>query len=269
MKLLALVVEAGTVRACLDAAITAARVDPFATIEALHVVVDPERLVTSSEEVQIQRLRERTEGSARQRADAAQAAFVAWTAGTGDATPKVNWKSVTGAEEDMVIQEAEDADLIILARGHDLDSSDAQHAALLATGKPVLLVPGNWSARGLSFSHMAVALSDTPVTDDAIRGAMPWLRAAERVTALRIGDEKDRALTLADRLREEGVPNELRVVAPKGSDRGVQIVEEARAIGADVLIAGAYRHSRLVEWLMGGTTRHMLAAADLPLLLAH
>jgi len=46
-------------------------------------------------------------------------------------------------------------------------------------------------------------------------------------------------------------------------------VEEAKAIGAHMLVAGAYRHGQLLEWLMGGTTRHMLAAAELPLFLAH
>ena len=40
-------------------------------------------------------------------------------------------------------------------------------------------------------------------------------------------------------------------------------------MGADLLVAGAYRHSQIVEWLLGGTTRHLLAAADLPILLAH
>lgn len=269
MKILAIVTEAETARACLDAAVMAARIDQFARIEALHVVVDPERLVSSTEEVQIQRLREANEGTAGEKAAAAQAAFVAWNAGTADDTPRVDWRAPSGPEEGTIVNEAGDADLLVLAAGHDLDSGDAQHAAIREVGKPLLLVPVEWKPRSAAFSHIAVALSDTPVTDDAIQGAMPWLRSATKVTAIRIGTEKDHALTLSDRLRDAGIDADLRVFPPSGGDRGAQIVMEAKAVGADVLVAGAYRHSQLVEWLMGSTTRQMLAATELPLFLAH
>ncbi|MDE1917226.1 MAG: universal stress protein [Sphingomonadales bacterium] len=52
-------------------------------------------------------------------------------------------------------------------------------------------------------------------------------------------------------------------------DLGEQIASEAQALGADLIVAGAYRHGEIIEWLAGGTTRHLLAAAKLPLLLAH
>lgn len=268
MKIIAIITEAATARSCLDAAVTAARIDRQARIEALHIVVDPEQLVSSTEEVQIQRLRKTTEGTAGDKATAAQAAFVAWNAGTGDDTPRIEWKSSTGAEEEIVVHEAGDADLLVLAQGHDLDSGDARHAAIREMGKPLLLVPAGWKPHSDSFSHIAVALSDTPVTDDAIKAALPWLRAADKVTAIRIGSE-DHALTLADRLRETGIDAELRIFPPAGDDRGAQIVMEAQAVGAEMLVAGAYRHGQFVEWLMGGTTRHMLAATELPLFLAH
>ena len=269
MKILAIVTEAATARSCLDAAVVAAKVDKFARIEALHVVVDPDQLVSSTEEVQIQRLRETAEGTASDKAMAAQAAFVAWNAGTADDTPRVEWKAPAGAEEATIVEAAGDADLLVLVQSQDLDSGDAQHAAIRETGKPLLLVPADWTPRPPAFAHIAVALSDTPVTDDAIQGAMPWLRAADTVTAIRIDAEQDHALTLADRLQEMGIDAQLRVVAPSGHDRGAQIVKEAEAIGADMLVAGAYRHSQLVEWLLGRTTRQMLRNTALPLFLAH
>ncbi|OJY51760.1 MAG: hypothetical protein BGP17_16015 [Sphingomonas sp. 67-41] len=238
-------------------------------MEALHVVVDPDQLVSSTEEVQIQRLRETAEGTASDKAMAAQAAFVAWNAGTADDTPRVEWKAPAGAEEATIVEAAGDADLLVLVQSQDLDSGDAQHAAIRETGKPLLLVPADWTPRPPAFAHIAVALSDTPVTDDAIQGAMPWLRAADTVTAIRIDAEQDHALTLADRLQEMGIDAQLRVVAPSGHDRGAQIVKEAEAIGADMLVAGAYRHSQLVEWLLGSTTRQMLRNTALPLFLAH
>jgi nucleotide-binding universal stress UspA family protein len=269
MKIIAIITEAATAHACLDAALMAARINGQAKVEALHVVVDPERLVSSSEEVQIQRLREVKEGTAHDKSLAAQAAFAAWNTGKTENMQRIEWKQLTGAEEETIVQQSSDADLLVLTQGRDLDSGDAQHAAIRESGKPLLLVPADWTPRSTSFAHIAVALSDTPVTDQVIEGAMPWLRAADKVTGVRIGTEQDPVLIVVDRLREAGIAIEVQVFPPAGDDLGAQIVREAKATGADLLVAGAYRHNQLIEWLMGGTTRHMLAATELPLFLAH
>jgi len=270
MRLLAILVGAKSAPACLDAAAVAARTLGDGAIEALNVLVDPEQIVAPSEEVEFQRLRERREGKAQERAAATHAAFASWQA-QADA-PAVQWKSVVGTEEEAVRQEARQADVVVLvlARESNLDSGDALHASVYRSGKPVLLVPIDWRCDGRTrFEHVVVALSDSEAARHAIRGASPMMRGAARVTALRIGTPKDRAVELIALLREAGIDPELRIVAPSGKDLGAQIVTEAKALRADLLVAGAYRHSEMVEWLVGGTTRHMLAAADLPLLLAH
>jgi nucleotide-binding universal stress UspA family protein len=272
MKLLAILVGAESAPACLDAATLAARTMPDASVEALHVVVDPEKIIRASEEIEIQRMREAREGTAEHRAEAIHAAFVAWNAGADDVTPKVEWRAVVGAEEETVCREASAADVLVLvlAREGNLDSGDALHAAVFSASKPLLLVPANWRARHrLRFAHIAVALSDSEVARHAIAGAAQWLQAADRVTALRIGTEDDEAIGLIHSIEELGVRPELRLIERQGSDLGAQIVDEAKAIGADLIVAGAYRHNQFVEWLMGGTTRHLLAAADIPLLLTH
>ncbi|WP_299104131.1 universal stress protein [uncultured Bradyrhizobium sp.] len=271
MKLLAVIVGAESAAACLDAATLAARALGDASVEALNVVVDPEHIIAASEEIDFQRLREHDEGTAQQRADAAQAAFVAWNAGASDDTTKVDWRSIVGTEEEVVAQQAVHADaLIIIGRERTMDSGDALHAALFATGKPVLIVPAQWrTGPRTGFAHMVVCLSDSDAARHAITGAEPWLRAAERVTALRIGEQSDPAVSLEAMLEEIGIHPELHVVPRTHDNLGAQLVAEARALGADLLVTGAYRHNEMVEWLLGGTTRHLLAAADLPLLMAH
>lgn len=271
MKLIAVIVGADSAAACLDAAVLAAKSLGNATIEAMNVVVDPEQIIAASEEIEFQRLRERDEGTAQERADAAQAAFVAWNAGAGDDTPKVDWRSIVGPEEAVVKQEAAKADaLIVIAREQTMDSGDALHAAIFLTDKPVLIVPAAWRAGArMSFEHMAVGLSDSDTARHAIEGATPWLRAAKRVTAIRIGEESDPALGLQALLDEICVTHELHVVPRSDNNLGAQLVAEAKAIGADLLVTGAYRHNQIIEWFMGGTTRHLLAAADIPLLMAH
>jgi nucleotide-binding universal stress UspA family protein len=76
-------------------------------------------------------------------------------------------------------------------------------------------------------------------------------------------------MELVAQIQQAGIEPEVHVVPRSAKDLGAQIVAEAKSLGADLIVAGAYRHSEMIEWFMGGTTRHMLAAADLPLLLAH
>lgn len=272
MKLLAILVGAQSAPACLDAASVAAQSLASATVEALHVVVDPEQIIASSEEIEFQRLREVREGTAEQRADAVRSAFTAWINGANDDVPEIRWKAEVGTEEATVCREAAQADVIVLvlAREANLDGGDALHAAVFRSGKPVLIVPADWrSGPGGRFAHIAVGLSDSEATRHALQGAGPWLRAADRVTAIRVGSAQDAADSQSQILAELGVEPHYHIVAPQGGDLGAQIVAEADKLGADLLVAGAYRHSQFVEWLMGGTTRHMLAAANLPMLLAH
>lgn len=272
MRLLAILTGARSTASCLDAAVTAARSFDGASVEALHVMVDPERIVAASEEINLQRLREHDEGTPQQRADAIRAAFLDWSASVPEGTPGVGWKVLTGPEEETVDRAARPADVIVLvlAREANMDSADAFHAAIFRSGKPVLVVPSGWRGDARSvFATIAVALSDREATRHAIEGAGPWLRTARRVIAIHIGDRGEAALAATRLLLETGAEPELHAVPPGKSNLGQQIVEEARSIGADLLVAGAYRHSEVIEWLLGGTTRHLLAAADLPVLLAH
>jgi hypothetical protein len=257
--------------ACLDAAVLAAKALGDASIEALNVVVDPDRIHASSDEIQFQRMRERDEGTAQERADAAHAAFVAWNAGAGEDTPRVFWRSVVGTEEAVVTSEAANVDaLIVVAREQSMDSGDAIHAALFSTDKPVLIVPPHWRPGAVTaFSHMAVGLSDSdtaPPCDQGggtmVAGGKPGHRDPHR-RGWRSGAEARGAArrTVRD-ARTSCRPRQ-------GDNLGAQLVAEAKAVGADLLVTGAYRHNQLVEWFMGGTTRHLLAAAEIPLLMAH
>lgn len=271
MKLLAILAGAQGTPACLDAAALALRSLGRAEIEALHIKVDPDHMIAPMEEIDIQRLRERREGTADERATAVHKAFLAWTAQAPDRAA-VRWKTLTGPEEALVCREAEQADVIVtvLARESNLDARDALHAGIFRSGKPVLLVPAGWR-RGArtSFAHVAVGLSDSEATRHAIAGAGPWLRAADQVTAIRIGERDDAALGMTRLLTEAGARAELHVVQRSSETIGAQIIAEANAVCADLVVAGAYRHPEMIEWLLGSTTRHLIAAANLPLLLSH
>ena len=102
--------------------------------------------------------------------------------------------------------------------------------------------------------------------------AMPLLRGADEVTVLTVeggmtpgptGDEA--ALHLA----RNGVPATAVTVAPAGRTTGEAILDHARLRGCDLIVKGAYAQSRLRQMIFGGATRHILAHATLPVLMAH
>lgn len=270
MKLLAILTGPDSTPACLDAAMLAAQAFPGAMIEALHVIVDPDHIVAAAEEIDFQKLREATEGTAQERAGKVHAAFTAWQ---GRGSNIAQWRTEVGPEEATVRSAAQAADVVALTlgMGKTMDAGDAFHSVVFETGRPVIVAPTDWRRGARTrFAHIAIGLSDSEQARHAIEGAGPWLRAAERLTAIHIGERDDIALGHARLLAEAAIEPEMHVVARrKDTDLGSQIIAEANVIGADLLVSGAYRHSEFVEWIMGGTTRHMLHAANLPLLLSH
>jgi nucleotide-binding universal stress UspA family protein len=61
---------------------------------------------------------------------------------------------------------------------------------------------------------------------------------------------------------------QVRAFAPK-NDYGANILAEARSLQADIIVMGAWGHSRIAQLVLGGTTRHLFQNSDLPLLVAH
>ena len=276
MRLLALIPEASGTRACLEAAAAAAGIDPEAWIEALHVKVDP--LLTSriDEEAAFQRLREHFagEGSADERARATWAEFEAWRAAAPTETARrVLAHEIIGREEETVIHESCGADLLVMARPHNLDGHEALYAALFRSGKPLLLVAPHWKpdADARIERHMLIAWTPTEQARRAVAGALPWLRRADRVTVLTVEkhDQRPDPAELLDLLNREAIAAE-----PMTADRiegrtSARLLAAAAELDASCLVMGAYRHNPIIDWVFGATTRRVIANATIPLLLAH
>lgn len=271
VKILAVVAESATAAACLDAAEAAAHAIHDATVEALHVVVDPDHLIVASEEIAFQHLRERHEGTAKEREAATLAAYEDWVASHPDADIPLKWKERIGAEEENVEQEARAFDVLVLARPTNMDGGDALHAAIHRAHHPLFLVPAKWSLKpGDTFAeHIVVAWNNTACCRKALEGALPWLKVAVEVTLLLIAEEPELADPARELLDAHGISYQVRQSQRDTETLGDQIVTEAHNLDADLLVMGAYRHNQLLEWLLGGTTRHVLAHCDLPLFLAH
>ncbi|HWX50494.1 MAG TPA: universal stress protein [Roseomonas sp.] len=116
---------------------------------------------------------------------------------------------------------------------------------------------------------MAVAWRDDDRAAKALLPALRCLRQAGRVLLLAGVREGSPAPGLPPILVEHGIEAEMRVLPVEPRPFGARLLDEAHNVGADMLVMGAFAHSRLREMVFGDVTRFMLEHADLPLLMRH
>lgn len=147
-------------------------------------------------------------------------------------------------------------------------------AQLLESGRPVLIVPPQCSAK-MPPRHVVVAWRPTREATRALHDAMPLLRAAESVDVLEIETEPEAraddgaqpGADIATHLARHDL--KVRVVIKRGESVTTELLRHCEESGAQLLVAGGYGHSRFREWVLGGTTRELLQFAHLPVLFSH
>ena len=178
--------------------------------------------------------------------------------------------NVVGREDDIVAQSARLADLVVVPHpdAADLSSSDALHAVLFDSGRPVLVAPKKEPA--ILGARVAIAWNGSAESATAVLSCMPWLMRADAVCVLHADQYQRRgphARELLGYLHLHGVDADLAPFKPIERDVGAGLLAGARAFGADLMCQGAYSHSRLRQLILGGVTRHTLERADLPVLM--
>ena len=165
-------------------------------------------------------------------------------------------------------------DVIVMNRP-DAKSSGLYHraleSALFESGRPLLLCPP------LPPEHIGtnvlIAWNGSTEQARAVALAMPLLERAERVIVLTVtggtGVPGPSAEQVIRYLQRNDVPAEPLTVALDGKSTGEAILRAARTLACDLLIKGAFTQSRLRQMIFGGATQHVMAAAALPVLLAH
>jgi nucleotide-binding universal stress UspA family protein len=183
--------------------------------------------------------------------------------------PSASWAGVTGFESEIVGQLGRIFDLSVIARrGPRGSSHDTVQAALLESGRPLLLAPPAVPAS--VGDAVLLAWNASPQAARAVTSALPFLRRAGRVTIMSVdnGPEPEPTVDqLARSLAWHGVAAEVRQIE-QGSRRVRDILlSEANAMRADLLVIGAYSHSRMRQVVFGGVTEHVLDHAELPVLI--
>ena len=195
---------------------------------------------------------------------------------SGDHAPTAWWREVEGDGSDIVGSYGRLFDLILLARPDEpgaADWSDTCEAALFDTGRPVLIA--GKQPLGSVGEQVVIAWNGSTETARTIALGSRLLADAEAITVLEVkGAAGGRvpgpsAEEVAAHLSRGGHNANARLVEAGGRSSGVAVLEEAEALKADLLVKGAYSQNRLRAMIFGGTTRHVLAHASMPLLIAH
>jgi len=139
---------------------------------------------------------------------------------------------------------------------------------------PVVVVPEKATSTAIG-RHIVIAWNQSREAMLAIRGALPLLVRAERVSVLE-GDTVENPFglrylpkfDLRSWCARHGVDAEFRAFNG-GKERGAMLLDTTHALGGDLIVMGAWGHSRITEFVLGGTTRHLFQHSDLPLLVAH
>lgn len=179
-----------------------------------------------------------------------------------------------GDLRERLVSRARVADLTVI----DAEPSAAEidrgliEAVLFDSGRPLLIVPPDRSS--FDGRHVLIAWDGGASAARAVADAMPILRAAGSVEILSVSGEKDLSGTvpgveLAPHLARHGIKVTVDLASTGLRSVADVIRSHAAASGAGLIVAGAYRHSRLREFLLGGVTQSLLKECRVPLLLSH
>ena len=167
------------------------------------------------------------------------------------------------------------SDLVVLPRPYqdDPDAASLVEACLFAAERPVLMIPKGCKAPDAG-GHILMGWNDGAEALAAARAALPLLQQSD-VTDICIidppshaADRSDPGGAMAQYLMRHGTRSEVAVLARTEPQVGDILLRRAREVGAELIVSGAYGHSRLREAVFGGATRNLLERADRPILMA-
>ena len=267
MRIVAVITKAESACTCAAAAIAASAALGDVQIEALHTVVDSNRVAAISRRLEQWRLREADRDGDQSLCAMRDNALRNWIGAVGG--PAIEWPNLVKGADRSIRAAAAQASLIVLVRDEAMDVGDAAHVALFETRTPLLLVPDRWSpGHDRGFDHVAIDVKNDASERIAVAAARPWLKAATRITAILVDGTPETARPDRDALGGDVRMEWRTVVRRPGAELGTQIADEAASIGADLLVCGDYRHGSLIKWLIGDTTAGLITSSPIPVLLA-
>ena len=177
-----------------------------------------------------------------------------------------------------VIEQSREVDLVIvghsnLASSHAIGSHFAEQV-LVSSGRPTLVIPPNGNG-AISASLVLIGWNGSREAARAVFDSMPLLKSAKEVLIAWAGPRSEegankgaRAIELVRTLSRHGIDAQATDL-DSSRDAGQVLLERAEMGGAGLLVMGAYGHSRLREFILGGATRSVLRGMKIPVLFSH
>jgi nucleotide-binding universal stress UspA family protein len=143
---------------------------------------------------------------------------------------------------------------------------------IMQAGRPTLIVPPQ--VKTLALEHVLLAWKDGSPARRAAADSLPLLQAARRVTVAEVtphnqhDDAEKRLRAVGAWLKRHDVQAEAEVVSASGDD-ATRLEALAHDWGIDLVVAGAYAHTRMQEWMFGGVTRSLLGQKERCTLVSH
>ena len=187
------------------------------------------------------------------------------------------WRVESGDPASGICTHARYADLTVMGQWDEDDpSSDRELPTTVATmtGRPVLIVPrtGRYEEVG---KRVLVCWNASREATRAVTDALPILQLADQVTVLAVnpdGGPEHGEVPSADishYLARHGVSAEASRTYAENIDVADTILSRASDLGCDLIVMGAYGHSRTREWIFGGVTRSIMRTMTRPVLISH
>lgn len=217
-------------------------------------------------------------------AGAAKAEFLAATEAAGVAA---EWRSIEGAFGDHVDLHARYADLVVVGQrdpeGTTGSVYDLAEELVMMAGRPVLAVPYAGTFKSLG-ERVLVAWDGSREAARAVNDALPILERAKEVVVYRVNPPEAGHIPAADmaaHLARHGVKaeahhtvsripsDETALIGRRSIGIGDLLLSAAMDFGSDLLVMGAYGHSRIRELVLGGSTRYILQHMTIPVLMSH
>jgi len=194
----------------------------------------------------------------------------------GQALRSVEWRTALELPSDLIVREARAADVILVGptrSGRNVRDLVEPGVILLRAGRPVLVVPDVIGP--LPLRRVVVACKDARECRRAVRDALPFLREANEILVVEIGEEDSKSedkRNLADirrYLTRHGVIVADEIWKRARGPVATELLELVRTEQADLIVSGGYGHSRLGEWIFGGVTQELLASSPVCCMLSH
>ena len=208
-----------------------------------------------------------------------KAAAAQFHAALGGKVADLDWQSSFGyaLPADTLAQQARCADLLITGPDRSTSAWDRTRALdigalLMRIGRPLLIVPDG--ATALNLDDVVIGWKDTRETRRAVADALPMLKLAGKIHVVEVAAQADLAAAnghLDDVVRwlgGHGITAQAQPVLSEGDD-AARLEDVAAEHHAGLMVAGAYGHNRMTEWVLGGVTRDLLINPTRCVLISH